>query len=55
MSALVACPLQWNIERGYKLQQIVTELKAVDADIIALQEVDIGCERSLSVDTGISQ
>lgn len=44
--------LQWNIERGYKLEKIVDELKAIDADIIALQEVDIGCERSSSIDTG---
>ncbi|KAL0032425.1 hypothetical protein WJX79_010921 [Trebouxia sp. C0005] len=44
--------LQWNIERGYKLEKIVDELKAIDADIIALQEVDVGCERSSSSDTG---
>lgn len=43
---------QWNIERGYKLHQIVQELKQIDADVIALQEVDIGCERSESIDTG---
>lgn len=45
--------LQWNIERGYKLEEIVKELKNIDADVIALQEVDIGCERSMSIDTGI--
>ena len=45
--------MQWNIERGYKLEEIVKELKNIDADVIALQEVDIGCERSLSIDTGI--
>lgn len=44
--------MQWNIERGYKLEQIVQELKQIDADVIALQEVDIGCERSDSIDTG---
>lgn len=44
--------MQWNIERGYKLEEIVKELKTIDADVIALQEVDIGCERSLNVDTG---
>lgn len=44
--------MQWNIERGYKLDQIVQELKQIDADVIALQEVDIGCERSDSIDTG---
>ncbi len=31
--------LQWNIERGYKLPQIIEELKALDADVLALQEV----------------
>lgn len=45
--------LQWNIERGYKLEEIVKELKNIDADLIALQEVDIGCERSSNIDTGI--
>ena len=44
--------MQWNIERGYKLDNIVQELKHIDADVIALQEVDIGCERSDSIDTG---
>uniref|UniRef100_A0A1D2A2B6 Endonuclease/exonuclease/phosphatase domain-containing protein n=1 Tax=Auxenochlorella protothecoides TaxID=3075 RepID=A0A1D2A2B6_AUXPR len=44
--------LQWNIERGYKLPGIIEELKQIDADVIALQEVDIGCERSGSLDTG---
>lgn len=28
------------------------ELKQLDADVIALQEIDIGCERSSKVDTG---
>jgi hypothetical protein len=44
--------LQWNIERGYKLQGIIEELKQINADVISLQEVDVGCERSGSVDTG---
>lgn len=44
--------LQWNIERGYKLEEIVRELRGINADVIALQEVDIGCERSSSIDTG---
>ena len=44
--------LQWNIERGYKLEEILRELREIDADVIALQEVDIGCERSSGVDTG---
>jgi len=44
--------LQWNIERGYKLQGIIQELKRIDADVISLQEVDVGCERSGSLNTG---
>ena len=46
--------LTWNIERGYKLEGIIEELKRLDADIIALQEVDIGCERSGYVDCGVA-
>ncbi|CAL5222550.1 g4930 [Coccomyxa viridis] len=44
--------VQWNIERGYELPKVIEELKALNADIIGLQEVDIGCERSNNVDTG---
>jgi endonuclease/exonuclease/phosphatase family metal-dependent hydrolase len=33
--------LAWNIERGYKLPQIVQQLKQIDADILLLQEVDV--------------
>ena len=44
--------LQWNIERGYKLAAVIAELAACDADVIALQEVDIGCDRSGGEDTG---
>ncbi len=43
---------QWNIERGYKLPEIIAELTSINADIIAIQEVDIGCERSGNADTG---
>ncbi|KAK9909184.1 hypothetical protein WJX75_008403 [Coccomyxa subellipsoidea] len=46
--------VQWNIERGYELKKIIEELKQLDADVIALQEIDIGCERSGSVDTGVA-
>lgn len=38
--------IQWNIERGYKLDSIINLLKQYDADIICLQELDIGCDRS---------
>ena len=44
--------LQWNIERGYKLEGIIEELKSINADIISLQEVDVGCERTGSINTG---
>jgi hypothetical protein len=37
--------LQWNIERGYELPSIIEILRHVDADILALQELDIGCAR----------
>lgn len=47
--------LQWNIERGYELNAVIDQLQQLDADIIALQEVDIGCERSGWEDTGVSQ
>jgi endonuclease/exonuclease/phosphatase family metal-dependent hydrolase len=38
--------VQWNIERGYKLDEIIQILIRENADIICLQELDIGCERS---------
>ncbi|KAI9294223.1 hypothetical protein K502DRAFT_350236 [Neoconidiobolus thromboides FSU 785] len=42
--------MQWNIERGYKLDQIIEEIKQFDPDIAMIQEVDIGCKRSLQID-----
>ena len=41
-----------SVSCRYELAKVIEELKQLDADIIALQEVDIGCERSNSVDTG---
>ncbi|KAJ1975152.1 hypothetical protein H4R34_004446 [Dimargaris verticillata] len=38
--------MQWNIERGYQLDAIVTILKREAPDIAILQELDIHCERS---------
>ena len=38
--------LQWNIERGYRLDAVVATLKSHDADIICLQELDVHCARS---------
>ena len=45
--------VQWNIERGYELPRIIAALRALDADVVALQEVDVGCERSGLQDTGL--
>jgi hypothetical protein len=44
--------VQFNIERGYKLDAIIPALREIDADILSLQEVDVGCDRSGGVDTG---
>lgn len=44
--------VQWNIERGYKFDEIVQTLKIVDADILLLQEIDVGCDRSGGRDVG---
>ncbi|KEG09875.1 hypothetical protein DQ04_04501010 [Trypanosoma grayi] len=38
--------VQWNIERGVQFDRIVETLRAVRADILLLQEVDINCRRS---------
>ena len=46
--------ITWNIERGIKLEAIIEQLRAIDADIIALQEIDSWCSRSNFVDTGIA-
>ncbi|GJJ74047.1 hypothetical protein EMPS_06405 [Entomortierella parvispora] len=38
--------LQWNIERNYKPDEILTTLTELNADILCIQEIDIGCRRS---------
>ncbi|KAF9164916.1 hypothetical protein BGX21_000686 [Mortierella sp. AD011] len=38
--------LQWNIERNYKAQEILDTLTKLNADILCIQEIDIGCRRS---------
>ena len=48
---IVSC-CQWNVERGYQLQKIIHALSEANADVIALQEIDVGCERSNRVDVG---
>ena len=44
--------VQWNIERGYELDAAKTTLAELDADILLLQEIDIGCDRSDNRDVG---
>ncbi len=44
--------MTWNIERGIKLAEIIAEIRRQDPDIICLQEIDSGCDRSFNVDTG---
>ena len=38
--------VQWNIERAYKIDEIILLLSSINADIVCLQELDIGCARS---------
>ena len=38
--------VQWNVERGYKLDDVLATLRTLDADVLALQECDFGCARS---------
>ncbi|ORZ36738.1 Endonuclease/exonuclease/phosphatase [Catenaria anguillulae PL171] len=38
--------VQWNIERGYCLDAVIEILRGLHADIICVQELDIGCARS---------
>ena len=55
MAAIIPAGLRavtWNIERGYRMQSIIDELKREDPDVIMLQEVDVGCDRSYLNDTG---
>ena len=44
--------ITWNIERGYRTNEIIQELQKIDADIILLQEVDIGTIRTGMLDVG---
>jgi endonuclease/exonuclease/phosphatase family metal-dependent hydrolase len=38
--------LTWNIEYGEAFDSVLAELRALDADVVLLQEVDRGCRRS---------
>ncbi|KAI9502983.1 hypothetical protein GGI25_005796 [Coemansia spiralis] len=44
--------VQWNIERGYRLEAVLAVLEELDADILCLQEIDIGNERSGNTNHG---
>jgi hypothetical protein len=46
--------VQWNIERGYELAAVTRTLAALDADVLVLQEIDVGCDRSDNRDVGTS-
>lgn len=45
MHAPIKC-IQWNIERGYRLDAVISTLRSYEADIICLQELDVHCARS---------
>lgn len=42
--------LQWNIERGYKLDAILDEVERLQPDVLSIQEIDIGCDRCVFVE-----
>jgi endonuclease/exonuclease/phosphatase family metal-dependent hydrolase len=46
--------LTWNVERGIKAAEIIADLRRADADIVCLQEIDSGCDRSSGVDIGVA-
>ena len=47
---LIYVHLRRNIERGFQLAHIIRRLKALDADVILLQECDMGCARTDRLD-----
>lgn len=44
--------VQWNIERGIEFDAIVSTLKQLQADVLLIQEVDNGCDRTEGRDVG---
>src|SRR2546430_1344255 len=40
--------LQWNVERNYCSELILSTLKSLNPDIAFIQEIDIDCKRSSS-------
>ncbi|CAG8764041.1 16094_t:CDS:2, partial [Funneliformis caledonium] len=40
--------LQWNVERNYRSELIISTLKSLNPDIAIIQEIDINCKRSSS-------
>ena len=45
--------VQWNIERGLEFEAILETLKQLQADVLLIQEVDNGCDRSEGRDVGM--
>jgi hypothetical protein len=44
--------VQWNIERGLEFNEILSTLQRLQADVLLVQEVDIGCDRTQGRDVG---
>ena len=44
--------VQWNIERGIEFDAILETLKQLQADVLLIQEVDNGCDRTDGRDVG---
>jgi hypothetical protein len=44
--------VQWNIERGMEFDAILSTLLKLQADVLLIQEVDNGCDRSQGRDVG---
>ena len=40
--------MSWNIDKGYQVHKIIQALKEQSPDIVLLQELDIGCDRTRS-------
>lgn len=45
--------VQWNIERGLEFDAILSTLKQLQADVLLIQEIDNGCDRTDGRDVGV--
>jgi hypothetical protein len=45
--------VQWNIERGLEFDAVLSTLKRLQADVLLIQEVDNGCDRTKGRDVGV--